>query len=405
MIGSDVPTSGKGRTGTDSLPGRPSRLVVSGPCRDRSRRRTWRSCWRRRALRQRRRAQVDRGAAGAAGSRVGTVRRYRRASVASRPSGRGRPRPRSAAERLSKLHAAGAARQAEAHWGPDRRLLAYLLDRVGDSVPLLELLAVNAFHSATPRRLRELRWEHGGWPIESYGSGFETRYLLQSADPDLGASAYYWLKRNIRQSDLAWDARLVALLSARLGEPVPLEDLEYVLPRGSSSGRGRARTAPAGLTRRIRDLRARGYQVQSGVERTHAGLGSSEYVMPSLERLPEYERFPAKVRDARLALDGYRCAQCGWSPSLRSRAGTEAARGAPPGSAEIARRSRPRHRQPLHVVQRLPRREVSVRCSQRGGGRRVRHRRVEGCDDGLGDPPREQRRHGVADLLRDRVID
>lgn len=144
------------------------------------------------------------------------------------------------------------------------------------------------------------------------GTGSRTRYLLQAATPDLDACAYHWLKHNIRESGLPPERRLVALFSARLGEGVPLEDLEYVLPRSTSGGKGRARPTQAALTRRIRALRELGYQVQSS--RTFAHLGASEYVLTTLTRIPEYERISAKVRDERLRLDSFRCNQCGWGP-------------------------------------------------------------------------------------------
>jgi hypothetical protein len=197
--------------------------------------------------------------------------------------------------------------------GPaSRRLLGFLLAHVGEDVPLSTLLAVNEFQSATPRRLRELRNEHGGWQLESAGSGTQTTYRLESARPDVDACSWYWLRRNIRDSGLSPERRLVALLSARLGEAVALTDLEYVLPRATTAGRGRARATQAALTRRIRELRELGYQVQSSG--TFARLGTSEYVLPTLDRIPEYERIPSKVRDERLRRDDFRCRQCGWGP-------------------------------------------------------------------------------------------
>ena len=97
----------------------------------------------------------------------------------------------------------------------------------------------------TQRPWKRLEKEDGGWRLETAGSGLETSYVLKSAEPDVNASAYYWLKRNVRESDLGPDRKLIALLSARLGEPVPVDDLAHVLPRGESAGRGRARATHA----------------------------------------------------------------------------------------------------------------------------------------------------------------
>ena len=46
--------------------------------------------------------------------------------------------------------------------GPQNRLLlSVLLDRLGQPVPLQELLLLNGLRNATSRRLRELEVEHG----------------------------------------------------------------------------------------------------------------------------------------------------------------------------------------------------------------------------------------------------
>ncbi|HEY8589524.1 MAG TPA: HNH endonuclease signature motif containing protein [Naasia sp.] len=206
----------------------------------------------------------------------------------------------------------------------NRRLLAYLMAHVGEEVSLQELLLVNGLHNGTSRRLRELETEHGHFRVTVEGKGDKTTYRLESVDPDIPATAYYWLKKNIRdrkKGTITPHNRLLALLSARLGEVVPLDDLAYVLPKNESRGRGIPRTPQLAVARRIRELREEGWQVQSGKDKTRVGLATSDYILETLDRLPAYERIKAKVRDAVLLGAGKRCENCGWGPADGSQRG------------------------------------------------------------------------------------
>ena len=199
--------------------------------------------------------------------------------------------------------------------GPQNRLLlAVLLARVGEPVSLVEVSSTNDLSTGTPRRLRELRWEHGGYDIEVVGAGRTTSYVLKSPDPRPEVSAEYWLRRNIRDSKLSTPDRLVALLSARLGQPVPIEDFAYVNPRLAARGKGRAREAQYATGRRVRALREKRWQVYSGIDNVVEGLASSEYVMLTTERLPEYERIPTRTWTAVLKRADGRCENCRWGP-------------------------------------------------------------------------------------------
>jgi 5-methylcytosine-specific restriction endonuclease McrA len=199
----------------------------------------------------------------------------------------------------------------------NRLLLAYLLERVGQPVQLQELLVTNGLHNATSRRVRELATEHGHFAVEVVGTGETTAYVLRHSKPDIEATAHYWLKRNIRsrkKKTITPHERLIALLSARLGDPVSIDDLAYVLPKHESSGKGRARTPQLAVARRVRELRERGWQVHSGKDKTRVDLAASDYVLETLDRLPEYERIKAKVRDDVLEAAKHRCKKCGWGP-------------------------------------------------------------------------------------------
>ncbi len=200
----------------------------------------------------------------------------------------------------------------------NRLLLSVLVDRLGEPISLQELLLVNGLHNGTSRRLRELETEHGHFSIRVEGTGDTTAYVLENPRPDLDATAYYWLKRNIRERKpkrIPPHERLLALLTAQLGQTVPLDDLAYVLPKNESTGRGRPRTAQLAVARRIRELREKGWQVQSGKDRTRVGLASSDYLLETLERIPEYERIKASDREQALKRSGYSCEHCGWSPT------------------------------------------------------------------------------------------
>jgi hypothetical protein len=206
--------------------------------------------------------------------------------------------------------------------GPQNRLLlAMLLEWEGEWVALVDLLLANNLSTDTPKRIRELREEHGGWDIESSGSGRGSRYRLRSSSPDLVASAAWWLKNNIRNSQLPPQDRILTLLKARLGSPVPLEEIRYVNPQKGTRGRGQTRSAQSETTRRLRALREEGWQVYSGLDKVVAGLAPSDYIMLTVERLPTYERIKPAVWGAVLDRDRRTCQNCHWQPSLGSSQG------------------------------------------------------------------------------------
>jgi hypothetical protein len=206
----------------------------------------------------------------------------------------------------------------------NKLLLTVLLERLGKPVPLQELLLINGLRSATSRRLRELETEHGHFKIHVEGSGDATAYVLEDPEPDIDATANYWLKWNLRNAStksITPHRRLLGLLSAHLGEAVSIDDLAYVLPKSESSGKGKPRSPQLAVARRVRELREDGYRVQSGKDKTRVGLKASDYILETLERLPPYERIKASVREEVLSAAGFRCGQCGWGPADGSQRG------------------------------------------------------------------------------------
>lgn len=152
------------------------------------------------------------------------------------------------------------------------RLLAVLIRDLGQPVPLPELLLVNGLRSGTPRRLRELELEHGAFAVRTYSRDRVQHYVLESPDPDVVACARYWVRANLRESGLSPSRRVLALLSAFLGDIVPYREIDYVLPEASSVGPGRARGASGEAESTVAELVTRGYAIAEnpdGVCLTH----------------------------------------------------------------------------------------------------------------------------------------
>jgi hypothetical protein len=146
------------------------------------------------------------------------------------------------------------------------RLLAILLRDLGTPVPLPELLLGNALRSGTPRRLRELQTEHGMFRIRTFSRDGIQHYVLEDPEPDIEACCRYWIRSNLRNSNLSPERRVLGLLSAELGQPVPRRDVEYVLPEPGSPGRGRTRESSGAATAAVSALVARGYAIDEQPE-------------------------------------------------------------------------------------------------------------------------------------------
>ena len=152
-------------------------------------------------------------------------------------------------------------RKAKPISGQCKRLLAILLRDVGTPVPLPELLLANGLRSATPRRLRELETEHGGFLIRTSSRDRQQHYTLERAEPDIDRCSRYWIRSNIRASGLSPARRVLALLSAEKGREVTRRDVDYVLPEEGSPGKGLARQASGFSELTVGELRQRGYRI------------------------------------------------------------------------------------------------------------------------------------------------
>jgi len=176
------------------------------------------------------------------------------------------------------------------------RILAYLLERVGQDVGGEELAQVGAI-SEWARRVRELRVEEG-YEIRRVGPSV---YRLESPAPDQ-KRADLWKRANVirRQSGSALQ-RVAALLDSSVGEVVTREQIDYV---------GRARES----IRRVRELRdEQGWPIDSYID--DPTLSSGEYRLisnnpedrrDSLQRLYEED-----LRQRIFVRDDYTCQICG----------------------------------------------------------------------------------------------
>jgi biotin operon repressor len=107
--------------------------------------------------------------------------------------------------------------------GARRRILAYLLEHVGEDVSGEQLAAVSGIQEWA-RRVRELRVEQGYNIIERGGS----TYRLVSPDPDVERARRWQLTNEIRRRPGSALDRVEALLSATSGDVVTREEIEYV---------------------------------------------------------------------------------------------------------------------------------------------------------------------------------
>ncbi|MFO8063257.1 MAG: HNH endonuclease, partial [Spirochaetia bacterium] len=182
-------------------------------------------------------------------------------------------------------------------------------------------LAIVAGISDWPRRVRELRVEHG-WKIVS---GVTAKEMLQEddilrADLDLGSmgpkdyallsteqdreAAYRWnLANEIRKQKGAMKDRLLEYLQGNVGKEVTGEELRYVA-KGSE------------WARRVRELRTEdGFPISTKLG-GNPNLGVGVYVLEENRQTPKHDRsIPDSLRREVLRRDGYVCNRCGWSHS------------------------------------------------------------------------------------------
>ena len=176
------------------------------------------------------------------------------------------------------------------------RILAYLLERVGQDVGGDELAEVGAI-SEWARRVRELRVEEG-YEIRRVGPSV---YQLESPEPHQ-KRADLWKRANVirRQKGSAFQ-RVAALLDSSVGEVVTREQIDYV---------GRARES----IRRVRELRdEHGWPIDSYIDDSTLNPGEYRLISndPADRRDPLQRFYEEDVRQRVFVRDGYTCQICG----------------------------------------------------------------------------------------------
>lgn len=181
-----------------------------------------------------------------------------------------------------------------------------------------ELMVVSGIQD-WPRRIRELRTEHG-WSIASGVTVKEMfdaeeidsndlqmsdlkpeEYLLLDGEQDREA-AYRWkLANEIRRHKGAVRSRILQFLRKNVGRPVTGEELRYVAQNKTE------------WARRVRELRTeQGWPVMTR-NTGRPDLGVGVYLLEEDRQSLAHDRhIPDPVRRAVLVRDGYSCRECGW---------------------------------------------------------------------------------------------
>lgn len=176
-------------------------------------------------------------------------------------------------------------------------ILTYLRYKLGTPVTKEELRVIAGIDEWA-RRVRELRVEHG-WPIIAV-PGINSTYRLTDIRPDPAAKARWRNLNRIRNmKDISGQDRMLHLLRQRMGQPVHVEELDYVA------------NDRAWKEHLLRLRSEHGFRLSAPVDRPEL---EDEYLLESDSELPdEYEwDIPEEVRGRVLQADDRRCTACGW---------------------------------------------------------------------------------------------
>jgi hypothetical protein len=150
--------------------------------------------------------------------------------------------------------------------------LRYLLTTKGKVVDKDELSGVSGIHEWA-RRIRELRLEDG-WRISSNENRTDLRpgqYLLEALEPDLELKSRWQSANRIRRSGGPASSRILEFLIENVGRTVSQEELYYV-------------SGIHDYPRRIRELAAEGWRIESNLDRPD--LKAGEYVLTDATKGP-----------------------------------------------------------------------------------------------------------------------
>lgn len=189
------------------------------------------------------------------------------------------------------------------------RILAYLRLHPQIVIDGAELAVVAGIQDY-PRRIRELRTEHGYQIVSGASSDPEAgldlapdQYMLVSAEPNAESASLWRLANRIRNSSIGSREKILEYLLANVGLVVTTEELKYVSGDASEFGR------------RTRELRTeQGYPIATRFT-GRPDLAPGQYILQSRDRLaqPHDRKIPLDVERAVYARDNNTCRCCGWS--------------------------------------------------------------------------------------------
>jgi hypothetical protein len=180
--------------------------------------------------------------------------------------------------------------------GAKTKLLAYLVEHVGEAVSGKELQAIGGIQEWA-RRIRELRVEDG-YEIVELG---RSAYRLESTVPN-AERAKQWTSANlIRKQPGSARSRIEKYLEANVAEVVTREQIDYVAQIAEGS-------------RRVRELRdEHGWPIASHIDDPE--LVPGEYrllsVDPADRRDASQRMYPDDLRQRVFVRDDYTCQICG----------------------------------------------------------------------------------------------
>ena len=189
--------------------------------------------------------------------------------------------------------------------GALHKLRDYFLARVGEWISSEELRFASGIQES-PRRIRELRVEHG-YDISERGD----MYRLESATPDAERAARWKRLNRIRRTKGSGFKRLQLVFEEFVGEIIDGETIQYVAKIPSAA-------------RRVRELRdEHGWPINSHID--EEDLRAGEYRLVSADpadRLDKRQRlYEEGVREQVFKRDNYTCQVCGRNREAAQRAG------------------------------------------------------------------------------------
>ncbi len=197
------------------------------------------------------------------------------------------------------------------------RILHYLREYPRTVIDGDELHVVSSIQDY-PRRVRELRVEHG-WSIatgvsmrEFFGSG-ETvpvefleikpdQYVLLDEAQDRDAAHRWNLANSIRREHGSSKDKIIKYMLENIGRPISGEELRYVCGNRTE------------WARRVRELRSEHGWAVATQSTGRPDLPVGMYVLESNRQSPEHDRvIPDEIRRSAMRRDGYSCTKCQWS--------------------------------------------------------------------------------------------